>query len=202
MARASKKPFNGYVPGQEFVPEEPAVHRCEWPGCGETAEHRAPRARDRMDEYAWFCIDHIRAYNKAWNYCDGMTEQEIEAEIRRDTIGRRPTWPFGTRAATMRFMRGQFGDSFGLFEDDANPDKNGAGSRHFTPGSAEEKAYIVLDLTPPTSTDEVKKRYKQLVKRYHPDANGGDKAAEERFKEISQAYHTLMESLSADDPAR
>jgi DnaJ-domain-containing protein 1 len=201
MARAKKKPFNGYVPGQESTPEEPVAHRCEWSGCGEPADHHAPRSRDRMDDQAWFCLDHIRAYHATWNYYEGMSEQEVEAEIRRDTIGRRPTWPFGTRAATMRFMRGQFGDSFGLFEEDANPEPGGGAGRYVAPGSPEERAYVVLDLAPPISTNEVKKRYKQLVKRYHPDANGGDKEAEERFKEINLAYHTLMDSLSASDQA-
>ena len=61
--------------------------------------------------------------------------------------------------------------------------------------TAEERALVILDLRPPVSVAIVKTRYKELVKRHHPDANGGDKAAEERFKQISEAYRTVMNSL-------
>ena len=63
-------------------------------------------------------------------------------------------------------------------------------------GSPEEEALVVLDLTPPVTVGTVKARYKQLVKRHHPDLNGGDKASEEMFKRINQAYHVIMQSLA------
>ena len=71
----------------------------------------------------------------------------------------------------------------------------GAAMARGTP--AEAVALSIFDLRPPLTTDMVKARYKELVKRHHPDANGGDKIAEERFKEINRAYQVLMEILGA-----
>ncbi len=195
MPRAGKRSFNGYSPRPSGPGEHTHVRRCEWPGCDKLGEHRAPKSRNELGEYKWYCLDHVREVNRAWNYYADMTEKEIEAEIRKDTIGRRPTWPFGTRAATMRFMRGQFTDSFGFFEDEEEAEPETA-HRPWPAGSPQESALAALDLTPPVTVDEVKARYKQLVKRYHPDANGGDKASEERFKQINEAYHTVIQSLT------
>ncbi|MBL6927600.1 MAG: J domain-containing protein [Rhodospirillales bacterium] len=197
MARANKKAFNGYSP--RYTGAEATRERvCDWPGCDEQGEHRAPKSRTHLNEFSFFCLDHIRQFNKSWNYYEGMSEGDIEKEIRKDTIGRRPTWPFGARSAAFRFARGQFGDAdtFGLFDDEDDTDGQSAGSRQWAPGSPEESAMVVLDLTAPVTVEDVKTRYKKLVKRHHPDANGGDKAAEERFKQINLAYHTIMQSLS------
>jgi len=197
MARANKKPFNGYSPRYTSA-EATHEHVCDWPGCDAQGEHRAPKSRTHLDEFSFFCLDHIRQFNKSWNYYEGMNETEIEKEIRKDTIGRRPTWPFGARSAAFRFARGRFGDAdtFGLFDDEESADGPTDGTRQWAPGSPEENALVVLDLSAPVTVEDVKVRYKKLVKIHHPDANGGDKAAEERFKEINLAYHTIMQSLS------
>jgi len=160
-------------------------------------EFRAPKSRDNLNETVWYCLEHIREHNKAWNFYEGMTEEQIEAEIRNDTIGRRPTWPFGTRSAAFRFQQGRFDDTFGMFEaEEAEAETISGGSRQWPPGSPENEAMAVMDLTPPVTLESLKARYKQLVKRYHPDANGGDKTSEERFKQINQAYHVIMQSLA------
>lgn len=195
MPRAGKRSFNGYSPGPSGPATPPHVRACEWPGCDKMGEHRAPKSRDNLNEFSWYCLDHVREINRAWNYCKDMSEDEIEAEIRKDTIGRRPTWPFGTRAASYRFMNGHFTDSFGFFHEDEEEEAE-AQRRRNPAGTPEEKALAVLDLAPPVTLEAVKARYKQLVKRHHPDANGGDKASEERFKQINEAYHTVIQSLS------
>jgi hypothetical protein len=75
----------------------PPVRLCEHPGCEAGGDFRAPRSRIELDNYYWFCLDHVRAYNAAWNYYAGMSEREIEAEIRRDTVWQRPSWKLGQR---------------------------------------------------------------------------------------------------------
>ena len=78
-----------------------AVYRhCEHPGCEMPGEHRAPKDRS-LSDYWWFCLDHVRDYNRAWNYYAGMSEPEIELHLRNDTCWQRPTWPLGTLAARM-----------------------------------------------------------------------------------------------------
>ena len=89
---------------------------CEWPGCTAEGEHRAPQARDRLDQYRWFCLDHVREYNRNWDYYRGMTQTEIEADLRRDTVWQRPTWPLG--GGRQRRPNWRIHDGFGFFTDD------------------------------------------------------------------------------------
>ena len=162
---------------------------CAWAGCEDKGLYRAPRSRQVLTEYAWFCLDHIRQYNAAWNYFSGMTDEQVEADVRWDTVWQRPTWPLG--GGKYRFDSSRVHDGFGIFNDP--PSGAGAGYAR-TP---EEQALVVFDLSPPVDADAVKTRYKALVKRHHPDANGGDKAAEEKFKQISDAYRTIMASFGS-----
>ncbi len=169
-----------------------AARRCDHPGCTREGEYRAPRSRDHLDDYYWFCLDHVRAYNAAWDYYKGMSADQIEAEIRTSTTWQRPTWPLGQKTSNRKFNFA-VNDPFGLFDDEHDEIKR-AKTRPPTP---EEKAMTVLGLEGPLTLAALKARYKELVKLHHPDANNGDKAAEERFKDVSQAYTTLLNSLNA-----
>lgn len=176
--------------------DEPEAARftrpCDHPGCTCEGEYRAPRARDRLNEYYWFCLSHVRAYNASWDYYKGMSPEQIEDEIRTSTTWQRPTWPLGAKTSNRRFSF-SVNDPLGLF--DLEQEEIGrAKTRPLTP---EEQAMKVLELDGPLTLAALKARYKELVKRHHPDANNGDKAAEERFKEVNQAYTTLLASLTA-----
>jgi len=178
-----------------FTPPEPrqAMRRCDHPGCPSEAEYRAPQARDRLNDYYWFCLDHVRQYNSAWNYYAGMGPEEIESELRKDTTWQRPTWPLGAQGARRHFGY-DLHDPFDLMPDD----EDGEGGRKATrPPTPEEEAMKELGLSGALTPAILKTRYKELVKRHHPDANNGDKQAEERFKRINQAYNTLKHSLDA-----
>lgn len=178
------------------APSENGPRRCDWPGCQEDAEHRAPRSRRELKSYHWFCLDHVRAYNKSWNYYKDMTLDEVEDDLRRDKVGRRPTWPFGAAKLAYPFDAEAAFNDFSVFQNQTSghnqTSRSGNGRR-----TAAEKAMAVLDLLPPVTVRAVKARYKELVKRHHPDANGGNKASEEKFKQINQAYETIMASLEA-----
>ncbi|CAA7616221.1 DnaJ-class molecular chaperone [Candidatus Terasakiella magnetica] len=167
-----------------------AVQRCDHPGCAEDGEYRAPRSRDRLNEYYWFCLSHVREYNSAWNYYAGMGADEIEAELRQDSTWQRPTWPLGMQGNKRKFTF-TVHDPFDVYEGAVHEEARAK------PRTPEEDALKVLELKPPVSAQSLKARYKELVKRHHPDANNGDKGAEERFKRINQAYNTLKNSLSA-----
>jgi len=176
--------------GWDVAEEGKAQRQCDHPGCDHEGAFKAPRGRDRLDEYYWFCLDHVRAYNASWDYYAGMSVDEIESEVRRDTTWQRPTWPLGAKTSNRRFSFG-IRDPFGFFEEDVEEGVTKA------PPTPEDAAMKILGLAFPLTLVSLKARYKQLVKRHHPDANGGDKAAEEKFKEINQAYTTLLHSLSA-----
>lgn len=174
--------------------KEPPSRPCDFPGCCAAGEYRAPKSRDQLREYHWFCLDHVRQYNKAWDYYAGLKPDEIEEAIRWDATWQRPTWRLGTNSASSRLKFGfRIEDPFGLFDEDGK-DTPPATVR---PPSPEEEAMVVLGLALPLTQSSLRARYKELVKRYHPDANGGAKEAEERFKQISQAYTLLMSSLGA-----
>ena len=165
---------------------------CDWPGCEAAAGYRAPRSRDELNNYYWFCLEHVRNYNKSWNFYEGMGDVEVEAEVRSDTTWNRPTWPLGARPGGPRLGDKEFRDDFGFFE--AATTAKEKRRRVMSPW---EKGLNTMGLKPPVTTQQIKARYKELVKRYHPDANGGDKGAEEKFKQISQAYRTVIDSLSS-----
>jgi hypothetical protein len=170
---------------------------CDWPGCEDEGVHRAPRSREDLHSYRWFCLAHVRQYNAAWNYYAGMSEDEVENDVRHDTVWRRPTWRPGAAPLGFAFKVHDIGDDLGPFADGGTGTRNR--DRHPPPHqghSEDDKALGILGLKLPVTATRVKARYKELVKRYHPDVTGGDKASEEKFKEISQAYRTIMERLN------
>jgi hypothetical protein len=181
---------------------------CDRPGCGAHGEFRAPKGRDRLGEYFWFCLEHVREYNAAWDFYKGADAVTLEREKRADTIGRRPTWPLGLgmggakratgmdRDAMEEALRRWFdsGDVPGFGAGRARARAETAPRKRLS--AAVEEAFSILDLDPSAGPAEIKSRYKELVKRHHPDANGGDKAAEERLKSINQAY-TILKAQGA-----
>lgn len=161
---------------------------CQHSDCAEAGLHRAPKSRDNLTDYYWFCLEHVRAYNQAWDYFVGMSEEEIEAQRRIDTVWERPSWPLGAdlHRAEVRAreeLERQFGAS------------STAGQRRAWRHDKDERALAMLDLKRPITFPEIKARYIKLVKRLHPDANGGDKQAEERLKSVNEAFAILKHSF-------
>ncbi|HEY9358952.1 MAG TPA: DnaJ domain-containing protein [Xanthobacteraceae bacterium] len=181
---------------------------CEWPNCQAPATHRAPKGRLREREYWRFCLEHVREYNHAYNFFAGMSTEDIARFQKEAVIGHRPTWKMGMHggrpAARSHSSRrpSEFtgaDDPFGVFRE-----FGGAGSawrgtqRHVaesrTVRNAERKALDALGLEADASVQDVKRQFKALVKRHHPDANGGDRSSEDRLREIIQAY-TYLKSI-------
>ena len=161
--------------------------RCAADGCQKEGSYPAPKSRSALRDYLWFCLEHVREYNKSWNYYEGLQGAALEAEIRRATTWERPSWKFATGKPT----ENSFEDPLGLF-DFENRD-TGPAARQVSP--EEKRAWRILQLSPVTDIDIVKKQYKRLVKQNHPDKNGGDAAAEERLKDINLAYSLIRKSL-------
>jgi curved DNA-binding protein CbpA len=167
---------------------------CEWQGCAHAGGYRAPKGRDREGQYFNFCLDHVKEYNKSYNYFAGMRDDDILAYQRSAATGHRPTWTMSMNGTTgtaeiPRGWNGAYHDPFGFFgrgaasappEPERRPLKN-----------LERKSFAALNLDGHEDGPEIKARYKELVKRLHPDANGGDRSSEERLRQIIQAYHYL-----------
>jgi len=177
------------------IEPESATRMCDQHGCEGEGVYRAPKSPSDLNSYFWFCLDHVRAYNASWDFYAGMTPREIERAVREDVTWQRKTWPLGQRTSNRHFDPGSLRDTFGLFEDWA--EDQARAQRQSRPASPEEEAMQVMGLVGPLTRESLKIRYKQLVKLHHPDANGGAKDAEERLKQINQAYKVLKDSLNA-----
>jgi DnaJ domain len=175
---------------------------CQWPGCDAPATHRAPKGRLRASEYWQFCLEHVREYNNSYNFFAGMSEDAV-ARYQKDAItGHRPTWKMGSLGGKRAAKRGRTAfresdmpadDPFSLFGEGA---ARRAGHARTAPESrkifnAQRRALDVLGLEADAKRADIKMRFKMLVKRHHPDANGGDRGSEARLREIIQAYNYL-----------
>lgn len=178
-----------------YAPDPAAPGRtCDMPGCGATGEYRAPKSRTTLNDYWWFCLEHVRAYNASWDFYKGMSPGEIEAQLRADTAWQRPTWPLGRIGLTGQIDPELLRDPLGVLHAGRGPERRKDGEE--TPAELREPL-ATLGLAWPLTIDTLKTRYKELAKRHHPDANGGDRAAEERLKTINLAYATLRGRLAA-----
>ena len=178
---------------RSFMAEPEAPPRpCDQPGCPEPGEFRAPADRRRLNDYKWFCLAHVRAYNAAWDFYKGLGPAEIEHEIRFDTGWQRPTWPLGRLGG--RIDPALLRDPLGLFTYATHADMNRASPRDETPPEL-RAALDVMGLAWPTGQPVLKARYKDLAKQFHPDANGGNRDAEEKLKDINRAYSLLRKRL-------
>jgi len=172
---------------------------CDHPGCAAVATHRAPKGREQMNDHYWFCLEHVREYNSRWNYYAGMSNPQVEQEIRNDTVWRRPTWPLGGNEGGAFNPHMKFRDDLGAFEAAASARRQ---QKHESTDTSEPAPHIrralqIMEIEPPVTLTELKSRYKELVKRLHPDANGGDTVAEDKLKDINQAYATIKKFLAA-----
>ncbi len=175
---------------------EPNRVRCDFPGCSAIGEFRAPQGRDREGQFFCFCLDHVREYNASYNYFNGMSADDVAVYQRDALTGHRPTWTMGSNRTAKGFReegttQGE-ADPLGMFR--AKPDaRSGRVREPAKPrvGVAALKALDQLGLDESAGAPTVKARYKDLVKRLHPDANGGDRSNEDRLREIIRAYNYL-----------
>lgn len=166
---------------------------CAWSGCGEEGRFRAPKNKqsvgsNRAEDYLYFCEEHIKEYNRAWDYFSGMSEEDIIAFQKDAMHGHRPTWE---RERIFEYSPGRedaVKRAFTAFQGfSMRKPKPPAPER--TP--KEREALAVLNLEETATPRDIKSRYKALVKELHPDVNNGNKASEERFKRVTQAYQAV-----------
>jgi len=176
---------------------------CEFPGCTAEGLYPAPKSREPRDGKRWFCLAHVRQYNAGWDFFKGMSREDVERYQRADPLGHRPTWPLGSKMAGSRpdmSDEPQFWvrDDLGILADVGvvlgQPRRRDRAEAVFHPQEREALLQLDFDLAelkPPLRWAQIKAQYKLMVKKYHPDANGGDREAEERLKSINQAYAYL-----------
>jgi hypothetical protein len=167
------------------------VRPCAQPGCKNEGACRVPKSREELGKHLWLCLAHARAHNESWDFFKGMSESDIESFRNEALLGHRPTWPLGKRGARMQngFTNFEFDNAFGGTKPKKEANTPRRPERQIT--RLQMTAFDTLQLEPSATLIEIKARYKELVKRFHPDANGGDRGAEERLKQVIKAYGVL-----------
>ena len=187
MASERAKHFYGRVEGVE--------HRCDADGCALPGEFRAPRSNmgDRSEGWHWFCLEHVRAFNAAYNYFNGMNPDEIAAAQNPHPSWERATRPFASKGGLddADDPLGIFANRFGRRRFDEAINRGGKAV-----SVADRKALTVLRLDSTARFADIRRAYKELVRRYHPDSNGGDRSLEGKLQEVIDAY-THLKSAAA-----
>lgn len=168
---------------------QPHTRGCDMPGCSAQGEYKAPRDRS-LDGHYWFCLSHVQEYNKAWDFFSGMSAREIEDHIVRSTLWDRPTRRYDTEAAMADKLKTQAWKTYHFTDDEPPKDQN---KKTYTPDrhTPETDALAIFGLSPPVDMNIIKTRYKELVKKYHPDVNPGNRQAEEMIKTVNMSYTIL-----------
>ena len=165
---------------------------CCHPDCEEKATNRAPKGRGRDNDFLWFCVKHVREYNKEYNYFSGMDDESIDKFRKDASLGHRPTWKLGVnnnqaaKGAPPTHDPFEFMAARAAYKAGNSPDDRGRKLLN-----VERKSLDSLGLDGTASKTEIKTRFKALAKKHHPDVNGGDKSTEDRLREIIQAYNYL-----------
>ena len=170
---------------------------CDYNNCNENGEYKAPKSRLNLKSYYYFCLNHVKKYNKSWDFYKGLSVDEIELSLRKDIIWDRPSWPLnGNPNNIFEQIRSFLNNDYSLLEkerDFQNFLKNKIINKDLT--HEEQKSMDVLSLKMPINVEKIKKTYKKLVKIFHPDVNKDNKNAEKLFKEINQAYRILLKKF-------
>jgi hypothetical protein len=180
---------------------KPGEKPCDWPECRKAGAAKAPKSREMLNEHYWFCQGHAAEYNKNWDFFAGMTDAEQRAIYESRATGDRPTWSFKASrtsreaaafAAKMGTGKG-YQDGFGLFGERVGGASAiaDAGPAERQLGKLEGRALAELNLGPNADAGTIRLRYLDLVKRCHPDSNGGDRSTEDKLQRVLKAYKTL-----------
>ncbi|MDJ0612349.1 MAG: J domain-containing protein [Rhizobiaceae bacterium] len=172
---------------------------CQWDGCEKPGTHKAPLGRDMEGKYLSFCIDHVREYNKGYNYFSGLGDDDIKKFQKDALTGHRPTWTMGVNKDGKKNPYSE-GDPRAAIADRViqrsmrrTGQLHGSGAPARKLKALEKKAFDDLGIPHSATPDDIKKHYKALVKRHHPDMNGGDRSAEVRLAQIIKSYKILKQ---------
>src|SRR5947209_6047146 len=154
------------------------IPQCEWPDCPRPGPHKAPMGRGHEGKFHNYCTEHVQQYNKSYNYFQGMKDDEVQGFQKDARTGHRPTWKLGQNSyANVSGVRRKAAnlrdDPFGV--NGAGRDQQGRHPSGRALRNTELKALQTLGLDDRASPETVKTQYKTLVKRLHPDANGGSR---------------------------
>jgi len=161
---------------------------CEWENCKESGKFKAPQEKDNSKNYKWLCKEHIKLFNKNWNYFEGMSQDEIEDFLKSDLTWHRPTQKFASSDNFFNILwNNALSDKFNFFKQEKM--MNGFTVRKLS--EKDKDAFRIMELELNADWSIVQKKFKTLVKKFHPDRNAGNKRFEDKLKKITLAYSHL-----------
>ena len=161
---------------------------CEWENCKENGDFKAPVEKDNSKNYRWLCENHIKLFNKNWNYFEGMSQDEIENFLKSDLTWHRPTQKFGYPDNFFNVLwNNALNDKFNLFNKKIGINKLNRAKL----STKDIDAFRIMGLELSSDWEAIQKRFKTLVKKFHPDKNSGNKEFEDKLKKITLAYSHL-----------
>ncbi|MFS4437800.1 DnaJ domain-containing protein [Paracoccaceae bacterium GXU_MW_L88] len=176
---------------------ETSSRKCDHPGCDDAGKYRAPKSPDRLDEFYWFCMQHVREFNANWNYFANVPEDELEQRF-KDSKSWGQTKPLGSNPEAAAWQRFGINDAHEVLGDKATRRREGSDVTRRLPPT-ERKALGILDAKDSMTKSEIRKVYKSLVKDLHPDMNGGKRDDEDRLREVVWAWDQIKASRSFAD---
>jgi hypothetical protein len=195
------KPTKGGGRGKKKSWQKTETRSCDQDGCDKPAETRAPKSPEEMNSFLWLCTLHAREHNKNWNFFQGKTDAQAAAMRDAARYGERPTWKMsknGRAAAAARAgLHGmhEIDDAIGgetRIDSDREQDGVYREGRRLT--RLQVQAFRTMNLRASASNSDVRKRYAELVKRFHPDSNEGDRSAEAQLQEVIKAHQILKKA--------
>jgi hypothetical protein len=192
---------------------ETSTRCCDWPDCAAKGTYRAPQSPNRLDDFYWFCLDHVREYNRSWDYFADLPDDEVERRLSAENVWERPTWKFGEQPnkpmGASPHAEGEAWKRFGF----ADPMDVLGGNATINPGRQQSQAAPRRRMLPPTerraldilcardtaTKSELRQSFREHVKAAHPDMNGGDRGDEERLREVLWAWDILKASRNFRD---
>ncbi len=165
---------------------------CDWNNCNNEGEYKAPVEKDNSKKFRLLCLKHIKEFNKNWNYFENMNDTEIIDFIKADMTWHKPTQNFSAQDNFFKILWNN-----ALKEDLSRNgiDPKSAELAHFNLSDKDLKAFEILGLDVTKNWENIRSKFKKLVKKFHPDMNSGNKKFEEKLKVITLAYTQLKRTL-------
>ena len=161
---------------------------CNWDNCSELGEYKAPIEKDNSKKYMLLCLKHVKEFNKNWNYFSGMNDDEVSEFIKSDMTWHKPTLSFSSSDNFFKILwKNTLQDE--ISDDHFKKYVNGNNKRKFSQNDI--KAFSILGLSVGLKWEYIQKKFKKLVKKFHPDMNLGNKKYEDKLKVITLAYTQL-----------
>ena len=164
---------------------------CDWNNCKEIGEYKAPVEKDNSKKFRWLCLDHIKEFNKSWDYFNGMSESEIFSFLKSDLTWHKSTKTFGSSDNFFNILwNNALDDKLNIFKS-----SNFKDFKKTKVSQQDRDALQVLELNDEVKWEKIHSKFKELVKKYHPDKNQGNKKFEDKLKMITLAYSQLKKTL-------